>query len=304
MKNNIYIRSNKSIKTISLTKIFFLIPLMIYGLYKNGIYLYKENYIQFIDIFRPLIYILIGGLIGCIVNIFYMKVVRKSNDDLVSVMFSSFHIEYGIIIGMLTSINTNVILYTTILLIIFLLSKFTNNRVNLICFTLIVIYLISKYTVGYSFLNSYEQSKVFSYEFMDFLIGRYPGGIASTHIILILLSTFGLYMTNNIKGSISLSSIITLIVLFGIYSIISGASFPALLLSNNIIMIMCYVATDTKTSSYTKNGMMFFGILVGILTFLNTFIDPILAPLLSVLIVSLLNNLIDRIANRIAEGKN
>ena len=37
MKNNIYIRSNKSIKTISLTKIFFLIPLMLYGLYKNGI---------------------------------------------------------------------------------------------------------------------------------------------------------------------------------------------------------------------------------------------------------------------------
>lgn len=304
MKNNIYIRSNKSIKTISLTKICFLIPLMIYGLYKNGIYLYKENYIQFIDIFRPLIYILIGGLIGCLVNIFYMKVIRKSKDDLISIMFSSFHIEYGIIIGMLTSINTNIVLYTIALLVIFMLSKFTNNRVNLICFTSIVIYLISKYTIGYNFLNIYEQSKVFSYEFMDFLIGRYPGGIASTHIILILLSTFGLYMTNNIKGSISLSSIVTLVILFGIYAVISGASFPTLLLSNNIIMIMCYVATDTKTSSYTKNGMIIFGILVGILTFLNTFIDPILAPLLSVLIVSLLNNLIDRIANRIAEGKN
>lgn len=304
MKNNIYIRSNKSIKTISLTKIWFLIPLMIYGLYKNGIYLYKENYIQFIDIFRPLIYILIGGLIGCLVNIFYMKVIRKSKDDLISIMFSSFHIEYGIIIGMLTSINTNIVLYTIALLVIFMLSKFTNNRVNLICFTSIVIYLISKYTIGYNFLNVYEQSKVFSYEFMDFLIGRYPGGIASTHIILILLSAFGLYMTNNIKGSISLSSIVTLVILFGIYAVISGTSFPTLLLSNNIIMIMCYVATDTKTSSYTKNGMIIFGILVGILTFLNTFIDPILAPLLSVLIVSLLNNLIDRIANRIAEGKN
>ncbi len=67
------------------------------------------------------------------------------------------------------------------------------------CFTLIIIYLLSKIVGNPSFLNSYEMSKIFSYEFMDYLIGRYPGGVASTHVILILLGLFGLYITNNIK---------------------------------------------------------------------------------------------------------
>ena len=48
MKNNVYVRSNKSIKSITLTKLLFLLPLIIYGFYKNGIYLYQEHYISFI----------------------------------------------------------------------------------------------------------------------------------------------------------------------------------------------------------------------------------------------------------------
>lgn len=295
MRNNIYIRSNKSIKTISLTKMFFLIPLIVFGLYKNGIYLYKENYISFIEIFRPLVYILIGSLAGIFVNIFYEKVIKKSDNDIISVIFSSFHVEYGVILGCLVSINTNIILYTLTILLMFLLSKFLNNRINVMCVILIIIYIVSECILGgWSLLNVNEASKSFSYEFMDYLVGRYPGGIASTHIILILLSTFGLFMTNNIKSTISLSSLVTIIGLFAIYSLIANANFSNLIFSNNIVMIMCFVATDSQTSSYTKRGMIAFGVFIGILTVILTPLNAYLAPLISVLIISLFNNLIDR----------
>lgn len=297
MRNNIYIRSNRSIKTISITKICFLIPLVIYGLYKNGIYLYKEHLISFIEIFRPLIYSLIGAIIGVLVNIFYEKVVKKHDNDIVSAIFSSFHVEYGIIIGLLVPLNTNVILYTIVVITMFILSKFLNNRVNVMCASLIVIYLLSQIFFDFTFLNVHEASKTFEYEFMDYLIGKYPGGVGSTHVILILLGTFGLYMTNNIKASISLSSLVILFFLFGIYSLITSSDFSSLIFSSNIPMIMCYVQTDTKTSSYTKKGMITFGVLTGILTFALTFITPIYAPLISVLLISVLNNLIDRLVN-------
>ena len=90
---------------------------------------------------------------------------------------------------------------------------------------------------------------------------------------------------------------VTLFLLFGVYSLITNNSFTNLFFANNIVMLMSYVATDTKTSCYTKKGMIIFGVLIGILTFINHFIEPILAPLVSILFVSLFNNLIDRKAN-------
>lgn len=298
LKNNVYVRSNRSIKTISITRICLLIPLIIFGLYKNGISLYREGYISFIEIFRPLIYIMIGALSGIVVNILYQKVIKKSNDDIISVIFSSFHMEYGIILGMLTSINTNIILFTLVVFVGFFISKFLHHRVNLMCLIMIIIYLITQLVLGgYSYLNISETSGHFSYEFMDYLVGKHPGGIASTHIILIILTSLALHMTNNNKTLISLSSIVTLLIVIGLYSLLTNANFSQILFSNNIIMLMCFVANDYQTSSYTQRGMIVFGILIGILTFLLTFLNAYLAPLISILIVSLFNNLIDRKCN-------
>lgn len=298
MENNIYIRSNKSIKTITLTKILFLLPLIIYGFYKNGIYLYKEHYITFIEIFRPLIYVFIGASVGILTNIIYERLVHKNKSDIDSIIYSSFHLEYGIIIGCLVSINTNVLIYTLCISAIFFISKFFNNRINIMCFALIAIYLID----GSSFLNINEMSKTFSREFMDYLIGRYPGGVASTHVILIILGVFGLYITNNIKADISVSALLTAFILFGAYSLISDSNFANIFFSNNLVMLYSFVATDTKTSCYTRKGMIFFGVLIGVLTFLLYFISPTISPVASILIVSLFNNLIDRKVNSLQKA--
>ena len=90
MKNNVYVRSNKSIKSITLTKLLFLLPLIVYGFYKNGIYLYQEHYISFIEIFRPLIYVFIGALVGISVNILYGKFIKKVKTIGVQLFFHPF----------------------------------------------------------------------------------------------------------------------------------------------------------------------------------------------------------------------
>ena len=50
--NNVYVRGNTSIKSISLTRLFLLLPLIIYGCYKNGVYLYTSNYINLFDMLK------------------------------------------------------------------------------------------------------------------------------------------------------------------------------------------------------------------------------------------------------------
>ena len=141
--NNVYIRSKKNIFNISIVRIILLIPMILYGIYKNWIFLYINKYTNLYGLFRPFIFILGGAFIGAIINIIYEYIFNKKNNDkpkIKEVLFSSFHIEYGIILGCLTSINTNMLVFFLSLFIIFFLSKFLKNRVNIMCVCFIVIY--------------------------------------------------------------------------------------------------------------------------------------------------------------------
>lgn len=295
--NNIYVRNKTSIKTISLTRIIFLLPLIIYGVYKNGIYLYQHEFINIINMFKPLILIFIGAFIGIIVNVVYEKIIRKSEGRIDEIIFSSFHVEYGIILGCLSSINTNVLIFSLATLIVFILSKFLNNRINTIAIAFIVIYAISLMNGGYFFENSYELSKKFSLNFFDYLIGRGTGGISSTHILLLIVAIVGMHLTNNNKTEITIYSILSFIIPSLIYGIIASKDILSLIFLNNYIFIFCYVATDSVTSCYTANGKFIYGVLIGLTSFGLSLLNPIIAPFISITIFSILNNLIDRKAN-------
>lgn len=294
MNNNIYVRNKTSIKTISLTRIILLLPLIIYGIYKNGIYLYQHRFVNALGMFKPLILILTGALIGLIVNVAYEKLIKKNEGSIDEIIFSSFHVEYGIVLACISSINTNIIIFLIVTLVIFILSKFLNNRINTIAIAFIIIYAISYINGGYIFENSYELSKSFSLNFFDYLIGRGSGGIASTHILLLLVAIVGMHLTNNNKTEITIYSIISFMIPTFIYGLIASKDILSLLFLNNYIFIFTYVATDSVTSCYTTNGKLIYGVLIGLSTFGLSLINPILAPFISIALFSILNNLIDR----------
>ena len=300
MKNNVYVRSKRSIKNISIARLVLLIPLIIYGLYKNGIHLFINKYTNIIGLFKPLVFILIGALIGAVVNILYEYIIKKNKDKIVDVIFSSFHVEYGVLLGCIASINTNIFVFSIVLFVMFIISKFIKNRINIMAIIFLIIYAIQFYVFdGFNYFNAYDNSRVFALDFMDYMVGRGSGGIATTHIILLMISLLGISISSNNKTNISISAMITSFLIFGIYSIITQESLGSILLVNSMLFIFTYVATDYVTSSYTPTGQIIFGVLVSLLTFGFYFINPIIAPYISITIVSLLNNLIDRIANRL-----
>lgn len=298
MNNNVYIRNKTSIKSIMLTRMLFLLPLIIYGCYKNGIYLYIHKYVNLFNMFRPLIFIVTGAFIGLLVNLIYEKIIRKSKDRLIDIIFSSFHVEYGIVLACVCSINTNLFVFAIVTFFFFLISKFFKNRINIVALCFIIIYLLCTIKGNYIFANEYELSKTFRLNLFDYLIGRGPGGIAATHLILLGIALAGLHITSNNKTIISINAIIVYAVLATCFSIFTNHSILESLFFNNYFFIFSYIATDMVTSCYTNKGIMLFGILVGLLTFAFTFLNPIIAPFISILIVSLLNNLIDRKINK------
>ena len=300
--NNVYIRSKKSIYNISIMRILLLIPMILYGIYKNGIFLYINKYTtNILDLFRPLTFILGGALIGAMVNLFYEYVINKNKEKptLKEALFASFHIEYGIILGCLTSINTNMLVFFLTLLVIFMISKFLKNRVNTICICFIIIYAIQSLVLhDFNYMNTYEMNKLFEYNILDYIIGKNVGGIASTHILINIIIFIVLSVTNNTKTSIGILSMLSSFILFSLYCMIANINIGNVFFQYGYIFILTFVATDYVTSSYTILGMRLFGIVTGILTFAFYFVNPVIAPIIAILITSLLNNVMDR-ANKL-----
>ena len=296
--NNVYVRSKKNIYQISITRILLLLPMILYGVYKNGLFLYINKYTNLYGLFRPLIFIFGGAFIGAMVNVIYELIFNKKNNNnptIREILFSSFHIEYGIILGCLVSINTNVLVFFLSVFGLLMVSKFFKNRVNIMCVIFITIYAIQTLVLqNFDYMNIYESNKLFDYNILDYIIGKNVGGIASTNILINLLVFVLLSVTNNTKTSIGILSMLTSLFLFSIYCMFANVNIGNVFFQYGYIFIFTFVATDYVTSSYTILGMRIFGIVVGVLTFAFYFVNPILAPFIAVLLTSFLNNLIDR----------
>lgn len=293
---NVYVRDNNSIFKISLKYFIALIPLIIYGIYKNGILIYQKGLISFIEIFKPLLFLTTGLIIGALVNIIYEKIIKKSQDNLKEILFSSFHILYGLLIACLISINTNYILFILITFILLFLSKFLKVKTfNIVALTSLIIILLTYLISDFTYLNIYEKSTILNLNATDYLIGRGSGGLATTFIGGLFLSLIILWNEESYKKEIILYSIISFAILIFVYAIYKSsiANIFELLFTNGILFSFIFVAPDSLSSSYTKTGKVVYGISVGIITFGLYLINPALAVLGAILISSILSFIYD-----------
>ena len=162
---------------------------ILFGFYKNGITLYNKGYVDLLGMFKPLLFIIVGAILGIIVNIIYDKLILKNNNKLIDTIFSSFHLVYVILIACISSINTNIFLFSIVTFIILFISKFfKDNRVNVVALASLIIFFIMNIFHEFSFLNAYESSNNFNMNAIDYLFGKGSGGIFTTNILLLAIS--------------------------------------------------------------------------------------------------------------------
>ena len=289
-------KSNNSIKRITLTYIISLLPLILFGFYKNGISLYIKKYVNILEMFKPLVIILLGFLIGATVNVIYEKKINKNKDNIKDIIFSSLHPIYGILIGCISSINTNIILFSLVTFIILLISKFIKNtKINYITLTSLIIFFIMNIFGKFSFLNAYEVSNNFNMNAIDYLFGKGNGGIVTTNILLLIISYIILYNSNIYKRNIPIYSFISFLLLTIIYCFIKNdiGNIMNMLFTNGILFSFVYIASEPNSSSYTRLGSTIYGIIVGVLSFIFYLINPALSSLGGIFIASIFNSLID-----------
>ena len=280
--NRVYIHSKNTIEKYVLIYIYGLIPLVLYGLYKNGIVLYNANLISFFSIFKVLYLIFISLIIYIIFSII-IKRKLKLNLELLSML----------IIPLFMPQSINLLIYAISLLVLLFVDYYLSKiiKYNNMSFIILSIILILMIFNKYNYLNPIEQTNNYLYTFIDLLFGRNPGGISTSSIIIGLIlivyfSVFTLY-----KKNIVLSSIIV----FLIFTFILNDFNINSLLNSNAILSFILIAPELKNTPVSLKGTIIYGCIVGIISaLLCQFVSIYTGAFIGILLVSIVYGILHK----------
>lgn len=276
-----FVREETNIKKIISYLYISIIPLLIFGFYKNGIKSYDGIYIL-----HPLILDLVGFASGTVVSIILEK--KKP--------LTSFYPFYGLLSASLVFPNTSIIVFGLICFIsLFIYKKINKNNVNIICVIALIVILISNFYET-SYLNLVINSNT-NLDGLDYLLGKGSAGLNASCTLLSLTSYLYLSTKAFYKREIPLYSFLTYSILMVIYLSFIGDinSLFVRLLSNGTIFSLVFVSTMGTTSSYTKRGRICYALILGILMFILSFSFPSLAVISAIFLVSIMHKYIDKL---------
>ena len=188
---NVFLHNKNNLKKNIISYILALIPLYLYGFYKNGIILYNKDYVSLFGMFKIFYLLIINVLLYFITN----KILKK-NISFDLIFLSLF------IIPLFMPFNINILVYILVMFLGLLFRKYYNV-------SLIILIL----SIFFSFLNPAEVDNIYAFNAWDLLFGRNIGGLASTSIVIGIIIAIYLSLTNNYKYLITLSGVIIFILL-------------------------------------------------------------------------------------------
>lgn len=276
-----FVREETNIKKIISYLYISIIPLLIFGFYKNGIKGYDGIYIL-----HPLILDLVGFASGALVSIILEK--KKP--------LTSFYPFYGLLSASLVFPNTSIIVFGLICFIsLFIYKKINKNNVNIVCVIALIVILISNFYET-SYLNLVINSNT-NLDGLDYLLGKGSAGLNASCTLLSLASYLYLSTKDFYKKEIPLYSFLIYSILMVIYLSFIGDinSLFVRLLSNGTIFSLVFVSTMGSTSSYTKRGRICYALILGILMIILSFSFPSLAVISAIFLVSIMHKYIDKL---------
>ena len=283
---NVYLKSKNNENKILVKYILLLIPFLIYGFYKNGILLYKGEYVNIFYMFKPLILTIISILIS------YLFTKYKKED------FISYRLYLNILSSLIALPNTNIFIYLIILFLVNIL--YTFKKVNISLITILLLIIVSMIFSKYSFLNVYEESVNHSYSITNYLFGNGYGGISNTLFIYSILVFIYLICDFSYKKHIVVTSLTVYYILLIISFVLFKKFDYNLLLNNNLVFSFIFLNTISIFTPYTKGGCYLYGFILGLISFCFSFIDINLGVYLISLILSFTSLYFDKLILKIS----
>ena len=250
-----------------------LIPLIIFGIIKNGLLLSRETSSTYI-ILKPTIYFLINFALGFILDYIDNKKIKIGKYLVMLTM-----------LFMIISINTSIWLLLIGDLLLVLLLRFDKEIINKVALTKLIIVGVMFALHNLSFTNVMEASGSYVFSFMDLIIKGQIGGIATCNLLLVAILMISLLYNIIYKRNLALISILTYALYFGIISINSTALFELIM-----------VGTISNYSPRTPKGEIVYGLLLGIVSaVLCNYVSVYIGTTIAIVIISPLRLLFDKI---------
>ena len=286
MKDKVFLHTKENISIIVKKYLLCLLPLIIYGIYKNGYLLYSRNLISFPEIFKIVYLLLISFCVYLIIN----KLIFKKS-------FWSLDLVFILVIPLFMPSNINIVIHTLGLFISYLLVSILGKKLkfNKMAFCKLFIILLLVLFSNYTYLNSGEALNIYSLNLWDNLWGRNIGGIATSNIILGLIILIIFCLTNIYKKSVAISSLLTFLILT---LILNDFNINIITYSTPILGIIL-LNIDTTSTPVTKKAMIIYGTMHGILTsILTTYLNLNEGVFISTLFLSFFALLLDKILEK------
>lgn len=291
-----YLKNKISQSTIYLNYYIVLIPMVLFGLYKNGIKLYNLKVTRTYGMIKPLALSILSIFIGLLVELIHKKI-SKEKISIKELKKSKYPL-YALLITSIISINTNTFLFIGLLFVLLFFSKYLKKYlINTPTLISLIMISVTNLVQGREYINLYESANKLTLEPLDYLIGRGPGGINSTCLILILISVLYLitkiYYKKDILFTVT-SSYIVMLVSYVIFKQDINL-LTTLVLSYNIPFLFVFLVPFNELSPYSSKGKLFYGSLIGVLSFILNLYIPIYGVLLAILIVSMFNKYFNKL---------
>jgi len=178
-----------------------LIPMLLFGFYKNGILLFTNNIITFKSLIIPLYFYIISIIISFIIS----KILKEDYKENILIALISIST---------ISLNSNIIIFPILLFVTLFIIKVLKNKLKLTINWLSFIHLsllLSLLINSYSYLNIGETLDIFNYNLFDIFLGHGVGGISNTSTLILIFSLIILSLNKFYKKSIPIASSITFI---------------------------------------------------------------------------------------------
>lgn len=315
-----FLRSKYKTNRIMFNLLIALIPLFIFSFSKNCFNPYRLGLISFIDMFDPIVNVIIASLTSFVIEVIYALILKKKN-----YIKNAYAFFPGLFLALILPLHTPIYILVigsavaSISKLIF--GGFGKNLFNpaLVGYLVIMLFFSSILTTD-NYFNAYELDTISKAtpltnasmvtgignydqlvkpygDLSDFFIGTIPGSFIETSALLCLVAYLFLSFTKTIKWRIPLIYITTVFILtLGISRLLGeGFYYPLFhILSGGLMFGAVFMATDPVTSAVTPVGQILQGILLGIITVIFRF-TGVEGVAFSILIVNPFVILLDKI---------
>lgn len=290
---NNYLKNKIKASNIIIIYYINIVLLTLYGIYKNGYLLYRNNLITFSSLFKPLIILILS--IGITYFIDYLFHKKKISENYNPIYISL------IILTLPISINIYQLLIVIAIfdIIINIVKNDDFNIYNLMKLIIIImIYLLGYY--GYK--NAYEINIDTSITSLDMFFGRSIGGIGTTNHFLMFIGYFILSTMINYKKEIPLISLLTYFIMIIIAIIFNQNVLLNIneLINSEFLYGVIYIATIPNYSPITKKGRIIYSVIIGVTAFItNKLINPFEGVFIGIMLANLIMILIKKLGKSI-----